>query len=162
MLRRTFLSLGWLPLAALVLLLSATAAADESIPGHAVLAQPGGDALIIWNASQLVASIVRSKMSDADADQLVERNAIGVLAKMLPTVDGNARTITVRVIYALSGEVSPLYGSPTFKGFEQYALLSMRGRDARADKQKLRDLQKTGTIPPALRYKIVGRLPPRI
>jgi hypothetical protein len=136
-------------------------AEDEAVPGHAVLAQPGGDALVIWNASQVVASIVRSKMSPTEADSLLEHDAIRVLAKMLPDIDATAKTITVRVIYALSGEVSPLYGNPTFKGFEQYALLSVNGRDARAHKLQL-SRPEEDPISGTFSYKIIGRLPPRI
>ena len=137
-------------------------ASSDAVPGHAVLAQPGGDALIIWNASPVVAPIVRSKMSGADADALLERDAIRALAKIFPNIDKSASSITVRIIYALSGEVSPLYGNPTFKGFEQYALLNIRGRDARAERARWDDLADKAQVPSIFTLKIVGRLPPRI
>jgi hypothetical protein len=152
-------------LAAFLLMLFRLAApsfAEDTVPGHAVLARPTGDALVIWNASQVVASIVRSKMTEADADNLLERDAVRILTSMSPHIDKSAKTITVRIIYAKSGEVSPIYNTPTFKGFEQYALLMARAQDIPTNLNKWKELQENHAVPAGLTYKVVGRLPPRL
>lgn len=136
--------------------------AQESAPGRAVLSKSTGDALVIWDASKVVASIVRSKMADAAADGLLKRDAVRVLAKMLRNIDRTAKTITVRIIYAKSGDVSPVYGTLTFKGVEHYALLTVHGADAQSHKTKWKELEDKATIPSWFSYKVIGRLPARI
>ena len=127
-----------------------------------MLAEASGDALVIWDASRVVRIIVRSKMTDADADALLRRDAIRVLGNMLPNIDRTAKTVTVRVIYAKTGEVSPIYGTPTFKGVEHYAVLTADEHDLSADHRNWSQLQDSDTIPSWFVYKVTGRLPPRI
>ena len=143
--------------------LMATATSQaEDVPGHAVLAQPSGDALIIWNASPVVAGIVRSKLTDAQADDMLERDATRVLAKMLPNIDRGTKTVTVRIIYDKSGAVSPMYGAATFQGFERYALLTAPAARTVSDQDRWRELKPSQPLPGWLSYKVIGLLPPRI
>ncbi len=135
-------------------------AADE-VPGHAVLAKSDGYALIIWDASPVVASIVKNKMNDADANDLLERDAMRKLAKISRNVDGSAKTVTVRVVYIKNGAVSPVYGTPTFLGVERYATLTVSGADAKSDKGKWKELDAKAAIPNWFAYKVTGLLPPR-
>lgn len=131
------------------------------VPGHAVLARPTGEALVIWDATPLVASIVAEKLSDADANALVAHDALRVLAKMQPNVERAATSITVRVIYSKTGEVSPVYGTATFAGVERYATLTARAADLRTDKGKWRELDDKAALPNWLTFTIIGKLPPR-
>ena len=78
----------------------------------------------MWDASPVVASIVKNRLSDADANALLERDASRVLATMAPNFGGETRSVTVRVIYSKTGDVSPVYGTPTFAGIERYATLT--------------------------------------
>jgi hypothetical protein len=134
--------------------------ADE-VPGHAVLAKPAGDALVIWDASPVVASIVKSKTNDSDANDLLERDAARVLATMAPNVDKSAKTITVRVIYSKTGAVSPVYGTPTFMGIERYATLTVPAGDAQTDRDKWKELDPKAPVPAWFAFKVTGLLPPR-
>jgi hypothetical protein len=130
-------------------------------PGHAVLARATGEALILWDATPVVASIVRDKLSDAAANALLERDAAGVLAEMAPNVDRAATSVTVRVLYAETGAVSPVYGTPTFAGVERYASLTVSGTDARSDRDRWRQLGPSAPLPRWLAFKVTGLLPPR-
>lgn len=139
----------------------ATAALADEVPGHAVLAKPAGDALVIWDASPVVASIVKSKTNDSDANDLLERDAARVLATMAPNVDKSAKTITVRVIYSKTGAVSPVYGTPTFMGIERYATLTVPAGDAQTDRDKWKELDPKAPVPAWFAFKVTGLLPPR-
>ncbi|PZR56358.1 MAG: hypothetical protein DLM50_08815 [Candidatus Meridianibacter frigidus] len=131
--------------------------AETAVPGHAVLARPDGAALIIWDASRVVAMVVRSTMSDRAANHLLELDSIKVLARMLPLIDSRASSATVRVVYSLTGAVSPVYGTVTFAGVEHYSALT-------ADAKSLANWKKMHTpesIFPWFRYIVLGKLPPR-
>jgi len=140
---------------------ASSAASADDVPGHAVLAKPDGDALVIWDASPVVASIVKSKTADADANDLLERDAARVLVTMAPNVDKSAKTITVRVIYSKTGAVSPIYGTPTFMGIERYATLTVPAADAESDRDKWKELSVKTPVPAWFSFKIIGLLPPR-
>jgi hypothetical protein len=156
---------GPFPLLALIaagcVAMTAVAAADDEVPGHAVLARPSGDALVIWDASPVVASIVKTKTNDAGANDLLERDAVHVLAAMAPNVDKSAKTVTVRVIYSKTGAVSPVYGTPTFMGIERYATLTVAGTDAQGDRDKWKELDAKAAVPSWFTFKVTGLLPPR-
>ena len=153
--------LALLALVAAACIATTSAASAEDVPGHAVLAKPDADALVIWDASPVVASIVKSKTADPDANDLLERDAAHVLATMAPNIDKSAKTITVRVIYSKTGAVSPVYGTPTFMGIERYATLTVPAADALSDRDKWKELAVKTPIPAWFTFKIVGLLPPR-
>ena len=140
---------------------TASALADDAVPGHAVLAKPDGDALVIWDASPVVASIVKAKTNDDGANDLLERDAVHVLATMAPDVDKSAKTITVRVIYSKTGAVSPVYGTPTFMGIERYATLTVHASDVQGDRDKWKELDAKTAVPSWFAFKVTGLLPPR-
>ncbi len=139
---------------------SVPAVADDAVPGHAVLARASEDALVLWDASQVVATIVKDKFNDADANALIKRDAYRVLVSMAPNIDKSAKTVTVRVIYSKTGAVSPVYGTPTFTGIERYATLTASGSDVRSDRDHWKELDAKAAPPAWLEYKIVGLLPP--
>jgi hypothetical protein len=138
-----------------------TLAEDVSIPGHAVLARASGEALVIWDATPLIASVVQGKLSDADANSLVAHDALRILARMQPNVDKSAKSITVRVIYNKTGEVSPVYGAATFAGVERYATLTAPAAALRTDKSKWKELDDKTALPAWLVFTVIGKLPPR-
>jgi hypothetical protein len=152
-----------LAVAALVCTLSsvAPAAAEEAVPGNAVLAKPAGDALVIWDASPVVASIVKDKLAYADANLLLEHDAVRVLAGMVHDLDKHVKTVTVRVIYSKTGAVSPVYGTPTFAGIERYANLKVPGPNALSNRDQWQTLGDKAPIPAWVEYTVTGLLPPR-
>lgn len=156
--RRPFLSIAF----ALFAIFAAGAVfADETEMGHAVLAKPSGEALVIWDATPVIVSIVKGKLNDADANALLERDAIRVLGGMVPNVDKHAKSITVRVVYSKVGAVNPAYGTPTFAGIERYATLTASGADAQSQRDRWRSLDEKAPIPSWFAYKVTGLLPPR-
>jgi hypothetical protein len=138
-----------------------SAFAEESVPGHAILAKPGGEALVIWDSTPAIVSIVKNKLSDGDANALLERDAARVLAGMAPNLDKHAKSVTVRVVYSKTGEVNPAYGTPTFAGIERYAAFTMKGADVRSNRDRWKSVDDKSPLPAWFAFKITGLLPPR-
>jgi len=144
------------------LLAPLAAQADQPVvTGHYVLARATEDALILFDASPEVASIVAGKTDDAAANDELERESLKVLAAMLPKLDTTTKSVTVRVTYNKTGAVSPVYGAPTFAGVERYALLDVSYKDAAADRDKWKELDAKRAVPAWLSFKVIGQLPPR-
>ena len=130
-------------------------------PGHVVVARVSEDALIIWDASPEVAMIVSNKVANDAANDQLERDALRVLAQALPKLEKSAKTVTVRVVYNKTGDVSPVYGAPTFAGVERYATLALSYKDAAGDRQKWKELDAKHAVPAWIEFKVIGQLPPR-
>jgi hypothetical protein len=139
---------------------STGAAATPEVPGHVVLARAEGDALLIWDSTAEVATIVSDKLSDAEANARLERDALRVLAAAQPKMTG-AKSITVRVVFSKTGDVSPVYGSPTFAGIERYATLKIDAADASSDRDKWKELAADAMPPAWVQFDVIGALPPR-
>jgi len=136
--------------------------ADEAaVPGHIVVARVSDDALIIWDASPEIASIVTNKIADDAANNQLERDALKVLAQSLAKLEKSAKSVTVRVIYNKTGAVSPVYGAPTFAGVERYATLEVPYKDAVSDRDKWKELDPKHAVPTWVAFKVIGQLPPR-
>jgi hypothetical protein len=146
--------------AALWTLFAGASTATAEVPGHVVLARTEGDALLIWDSTVEVAAIVSGKLSDADANARLERDALRVLAAEQPKIT-NAKSITVRVVYSKTGDVSAVYGSPTFAGVERYATVKIDGADASSDRDKWKELADNATPPAWVKFDVIGELPPR-
>ena len=149
-------------IACALLAVAGSARAEESpVPGHVVLARTEGDALAIWDSTQEVAAIVSGRLSDSDADIRLKHDALRVLAQVQPKVTSSSKTITVRIVYSKSGEVSPVYGTPTFLGVERYATLKVKTTDAASDRDRWKELPDKAPLPSWAEFDVVGELPPR-
>jgi len=136
-------------------------AEEPPIPGHVVVARVSDDALIIWDASPEIASIVTNKTGDEAATEQLERDALRVLAQNVAKLEKSAKSVTVRVIYNKTGAVSPIYGAPTFAGVERYATLAVAYKDAVSDRDKWKELDQKHAVPAWVAFKVIGQLPPR-
>ena len=142
--------------------LPAASGADEpAVSGHIVLARATDEALVIWDASPVIADVVKGKLSDDDANKLVAHDALKVLAMQQPNVDKGAKSITIRIVYSKTGAVSPYYGNTTFAGIERYATLSTAAGDVATDKNNWKELGDSAALPSFLPFTVIGKLPPR-
>ncbi len=144
---------------ALLFVGAAIARADAIETTHVVVAGTGASAILIWNASPLVARIVSENIPDRAANERLERAALRAVAPDIALLH-LAKTITVRVLYDKTGEVSPVYGGPTFGGVERYATLTFDAADARANAAKWKALRESDALPRWLRLTVLGTLPP--
>lgn len=127
-----------------------------------VIARTQGDALVLWDATELVTQIVNDRATDSDADARLANGALKALAQTAPHLS-DAKTITVRVVYARTGAVSPVYGTPTFAGVERFATLEIAGPDARSDAGHWKEAAAAapGELPKSVTFTVTGKLPPR-
>jgi hypothetical protein len=125
-----------------------------------ILARTSGSALLLWNASPVVAEIARGHLTHTAADDRLERDALRAIASELTMLPA-ATTITLRILYDRIGDVSPIYGSATFAGVERYATVELDGRRARSDAGRWRELRTRDPIPLWIRYRVIGTLPGR-
>ncbi len=151
-------------LAALAALTGAPSpAAAQSVAGHVILAKTNGDAVLLWDATPEVAAVVDGRLGDDAANVRLERDALLVLADEFPKVE-RARTITVRILYDKTGDVSPVYGTATFAGVETYATLTAHTSDVARERARRRTPDAAATPPPPppwVTFHVVGELPPR-
>jgi len=127
---------------------------------HVVIANAGPSAVLIWNASPIVAQIVTDGASDQVANDRLERAALRAIASDVALLP-HAKTISVRILYDKTGDVSPVYGGPTFAGVERYATLTCDAAHARANAAQWKGLRETDALPAWLTLTVVGTLPPR-
>jgi hypothetical protein len=137
----------------------AAVSAQSTLPGKVVIARASEDAIALYDASPEVAAIVRDKIDTATARARLERDALAVLAKILPDLP-LAKTVTVRVTYVKSADVNPAYGSATFAGIERYANLKVDASDAKRDRSKWAALSENAAPPAWAAFTVVGELPP--
>jgi hypothetical protein len=144
----------------LVCLLSASAFADDA-NGSFVVARRSPSGLVIWDSAPVIAQIVKSKLGDAEANALLERDALQVLAKAAPSFAAS-RDVVIRIVYSKTGDVSPTYGTATFAGIERYAEITLDHEQLTTDAGHWKEAAAgTGSLPPFAQPKILGTLPPR-
>lgn len=139
----------------------APAADAPPVPGHVVLAKPGPEAVIIWDATPVVVTIVNDKMRDDEANALLEHDALRNVAKFAKAISADAKSVTLRVTYQKIGAVNPAYGAQTFAGVERYAQLTLPAADVRNNRDKWMELGERTAVPAWVQFTIVGALPPR-
>jgi hypothetical protein len=150
---------GVLVAAALLPIVSSTGLAD-SILGGAVVVKPTGNAVIVWDCSAVVARIVENKEPDSDANTELESDAAKVLANVLPELDSSMTAATVRIVYKMTGAVSPAYGNAALAGVEHYAELSIT-KVAPKNRSLLAEKLNSRALPSWVAFSVTGKLPPR-
>lgn len=154
--------LAILLVASLTFFAPAIAGYAQGVPGHVIIARTSGDAIVIWDATAVVTSIVNEKLSNGDANDLIEHDALIVAVRAAPSLRPNTRTLTVRIGYNEIGAVNPAYGGATFAGIEHYATLNVSFRDLRklvaSNHGTADNTKKQGNIGT---FTIQGELPPR-
>jgi len=96
------------------------AAASQKAPASetSIVARSGTAAVLLWDATSTVASMLQKKVPDDVILSTIELKCARMLALKAPALP-KARTIEIRVIYARTGAVSPIYGTPDFVSFER-------------------------------------------
>jgi hypothetical protein len=128
------------------------------VAGPVILARSGVQATYLWDATPYVAQLVSEKDVGDTGLRALLGTAASVLRQKAPS--SHAKTMTLRIVYTRSGDVSPVYGTLTFNGVEKVATL-IASRDAilkhgAAWAQELAAGKKT----PDLKVEITGKLPP--
>ncbi len=145
----------------LPLMAAKAALGDDTIPGSFIVAKRQPEALVIWDSQPTIVQIVTDKLADADANKLLQRQALEVLAAAADRVK-SARTVTVRIVYSKTGAINPAYNAATFVGIEKYAEVTLDQSQITSDAEHWKEAAKTnGALPSFSQLKIIGALPPR-
>lgn len=116
------------------------------------------EASLLWDATPYVTQLVSDKLTDEHGLHALEATALRALADKGKTLAAPA--LTLKVTYAKTGAVSPVYGGATFAGFEPVLTLSAKraalAKNAAAWSSQLAD----GKVPAGVIVSVTGKLPP--
>ena len=116
------------------------------------------EAGLIWDATPYVTQLVSENLTDERGMRALEATALRALAEKGKGLA--ATSLTLKVTYAKTGAVSPVYRSATFAGFESVVTIAAK-RAALAQHAGAwsADLAN-GMIPKGVRIAVTGKLPP--
>lgn len=146
-----------------VLLCAAGARADapeiRPVSGAVIVTRTTpAEAGLLWDATPFVTQLVSEQLTDERGMRALEATALSALAEKGKSLAAPA--LTLKVTYARTGEVSPVYKSVTFAGFEPLLTIGAK-RAALAQHAGAWSAQLAkGTIPQGLRVSVTGKLPP--
>lgn len=127
--------------------------------GSVVVARAGSDAVLIWDATILVADLREKKIPADEALHAIESSAAILMAEKAATL-GDAKTVTIRVVYPRKPEFNPQYNADVLTSVER--LLDLKAsRDAilKEGKEWPAELS-SGKVSSAIAITITGKLPP--
>jgi hypothetical protein len=116
------------------------------------------EAGLLWDATPYVTQLVSENITDERGMRAIEATAVRALAEKGKSLAAPA--LTLKVTYARTGAVSPVYRSVTFAGFEPVVTIGAK-RAALAKHADAWSIQlANGTIPKELHVSVTGKLPP--
>ena len=140
---------------------SATAVLAEGVrppQGPVILAKGGATPEYLWNATAYVAQMTTDKLFGDPAVHALEATAVTVLADKAKTSE--AAVVSMQVIYAKTGEVSPIYRAATFTGMEHVFVVSAPRADLAKHAAEWSQQVARGQVPAGLKLDLTGKLPP--
>jgi len=145
--------------AVLAVLAGSITSAAENPQGAIVLAKASGKAVILWQATPEVAQLVAQKTASGTAMLKLELDAIRVIQTQLHNL-ARPSSVTVNVLYARTGDVSPVYKVATFGGFEKLLTVTVSAGALKSTKGWNDRLQR-GHLPAGTTVHVTGKLPPQ-
>ncbi len=126
--------------------------------GPVILARTGVQSTYLWDATPYVTQLVADKDVGDSGMHALLGTAMSAMLQEAPA--SHAMTLTLRVVYTRSGDVSPVYGTLTFNGVEKVATLTAsRGAIMKFGAVWAQDLAN-GKFPHDFKVEITGKLPP--
>jgi hypothetical protein len=127
-------------------------------PGGVVVARMSGDAVLIWDASSVVADLHNRKVPNDEALRQVEYQAAQLLIANAPSLKG-ARTVTLQVVYPRKPEFNPQYNADVLTSVERLMSLEATKDAVQGQHGWLEDI-RAAKAPQGLTITITGQLPP--
>lgn len=149
------------PALLLAALLSASPPAPAPVlpvSGTVILGRAGQDALYLWDATPYVAALVQQHDTDARGMRELQATAVSILVSKAH--GSSSQTLTVRVVYTQSGQVSPAYGTLTFNGVERVCTVTVPVAAANKDGATWAAAIAGGAAVPGVKIDVTGKLPP--
>ena len=140
---------------------SGAAASETALPQGAVtLAKTTPDALLIWDATPAVAALRKARTDPRVGLAQLEAGAMSIALARAASLT-HSTNVSVRVLYEMTGDVSPVYHSATFEGVERLLTVTATRSDILANGAAYAEQLERGTIPAAVKVSISGALPPQ-
>lgn len=128
--------------------------------GPVTVTRTHGDGLAVWDATSILAGLMARKASRDEIMQELESDASTILLDKMHVYRKTAHTMTVVVLYAKTGAISPTYNVATFEGVER--LFSIKAAtNARLPKDSAAEL-RGGKTPAGIQVTVTGQLPPEV
>jgi hypothetical protein len=116
------------------------------------------EAGLIWDATAYVTQLVHEKITDERGMRALEATALRALADK--GKDLSAPSLTLKVTYAKTGAVSPVYGNVTFAGFEPVVTIAAKRAALVQHASAWSTDLANGIVPKGVRVAVTGKLPP--
>lgn len=136
-----------------------TAVAADLPAGTVVLAKSSPDALLLWDSSPVLAKLVGDKVGESKALLALESDAMTIATQRAGKLT-TSKTLTVQVIYSMTGAVSPVYNTATFAGIEKVLTVSGSPADLAKNGATYATQLLQGTVPASVKVAVSGKLPP--
>lgn len=137
-------------------------AGAQTLPqGSVTVARARGDAIAIWDATPTLTALIAKKTSRKDVLSQLESDATLVFADKANVLKKSAKTLSIIVLYAKIGAISPTYHVATFEGVERLFMLKAPTRAAAEGRKWAAEILR-GAVPHGLLVTITGKLPPEI
>lgn len=134
--------------------------AQAAAVGTVIVARSGDNATLVWDASPVVAGLVQAKNVAAGGLNSLESQAVGILADRARTLP-HSKTLTLQVMYAKSGAVSPAYGTATTESLERVFTLTAERAALLQNGVKWQSELSVGKKPAGVKVDVLGELPPQ-
>jgi hypothetical protein len=144
--------------AALSLSSPAIAVGADVILGSQVVAKAGATPVVLWDATPYVEKLVHQNLTHAKMFALIESTALRIAVERAPALV-SAQTITVKVVYARIGAISPVYQNASFTDFERLLHVAVNRNQALANAARWSDADPNKPLPPGAVATVTGQLP---
>ena len=149
----------WFVAVALIATCVPASAATKVVPASQVaVASTTGNALVLWDATEMVNQLGSQKVPSGLALHQIEVTGGKLLVEKAKGLTPAATAVTVRIMYASSPLVE-VYRSATFEGFEKLALVSASRGAAVTNADAWNAALAKNKIPPGMTVTVVGALP---
>jgi hypothetical protein len=148
-------------IAALLVTTSSIARVDGMPQGTVTLTKARGDALVVWDATDELASLVSAKSTRKATLERLASDAALIYGDRAPALKKTARSLMVLVLYTKTGAISPTYHTATFEGVERLLSVKAQTADYKHAAQWSQSLA-AGKTPAGVSLTIIGQLPPEL
>ncbi|MHB8703194.1 MAG: hypothetical protein ACYC8W_03460 [Candidatus Tyrphobacter sp.] len=155
-------------MAAVLLLALAGAASPTAMHGNTLpqgtvtVTKARGDAAAIWDATAVLTALIGAHDTKERVTRELQADAVAVLVDRAGALRGYATSITITVLYAKTGAISPAYHVATFEGVERYMLVKATVTGALANGTSWESALRVGHPARGLTIMVVGSLPPEL
>ncbi len=153
--------MAWVVLAYCAFAVSAFAqgrAQDVTPRGTVVVTRTQPDALLLWDASPVVADLIAAKTASPQSMATLESAAMRIAAQHASQLS-HAGNVPVEVLYARTRYISPAFPNAVYAGTIRLLSITCSVAEAAQNGEHYADELGNGTVPSAVDIVVSGKLP---